>query len=48
MDKENILVKIPNDILPEPCIDYDKETGKCKSSDKPCDACYENSFKVFD
>ncbi len=45
MDRNDLLVESSNGKDPEPCSDYDKETGYCKSFGKPCDACYENSLK---
>ena len=32
---------------PEPCSDYEKESGICKSSGKQCDACYENILNFW-
>lgn len=47
MDKKDLLLKTSNGKAPKPCSDYDKKTGCCKSSSKPCDACYENSLKKW-
>lgn len=47
MDRNDLLVESSNGKDPEPCSDYDKETGCCKSFGKPCDACYENSLKKW-
>lgn len=48
LNKEDLLVKTSDDKLPEPCSNYDEKTGRCKSSGKLCDTCYEHSLKVFD
>ena len=47
MDRNDLLVESSNGKDPEPCSDYDKETGYCKSFGKPCHACYENSLKKW-
>lgn len=43
-EKDKLLITSNGD-HPEPCIDYDVKTGRCKSSGNKCDACYENSLK---
>jgi len=40
INNEDLLVKTSDGKSPEPCSDYDKQTGYCKSSNKLCDACY--------
>ena len=40
-DIANIFIKTSDDKLPKPCSDYNTSTGKCKSSGKYCDVCYD-------
>lgn len=47
MDREDLLVKTSDGKPPEPCSDYDEETGLCKSDGKPCDACYEDRLREW-
>lgn len=40
VNSEDLLVKTSDGKHPEPCSDYDEQTGYCKSSNSLCDACY--------
>ena len=44
IEKEQLLITSDGN-PPDPCSDYDIESGRCKSSGQLCDACYENSLK---
>ena len=47
MYKRDRLLITSNNRPPEPCSDYEKESGICKYFGKQCDACYENSLNIW-
>lgn len=46
INKDLLTETSDNTTKPQPCSSYDTETGKCKTSNKYCDTCYNESLTM--